>query len=365
MALPTNKILLRSPYWITKSDPSLQYVLISLRIWNGAMADEPTEPTVRLRSTALNGVASIDIAELARDYVEVTFIEGEESAAVLVSASVTSVNTDGEGTTDVTDYYLGLDGYGTFTDGSNYVMSKRILISTDKLSCYDGQSIRVPVLAETFTGYRLQSRSYVGYSDYHTVTGLTPATNTADVFDYVTTSEASTYADRVVFEFSDVPDIAIDIEYQECNKYGLTRCYFVNRFGAIQQYHFTGRYNLAISSKDTKYTRNILDNGGYDSTRHQQYILSKNGKVDIELNTGWVPEEENDTFLELLMSEQIWLRIESSKFGVGFVPRQSSIYTIPVLLTSKNLGIKSKLNDKLINYSFKFEGANDWINSVR
>ena len=355
MALPTNKILLRSPYWITKSDPSLQYVLISLRIWNGAVADEPTEPTVRLRSTALNGVASIDISELARDYVEVTFVQGEESAAVLVSASVTSVNMDGEGTTDVTDYYLGIDGYGTFTDGSNYVMNKKILMSTEKLSCYHEESIRVPVLAETYTGYRLQRKSYAGYSDFHTVTGLT----------HVTTTHSGLFADRVVFEFSDVSDIVIDVEYQECNKYGLTRCYFVNRFGAVQQFHFTGRYNLSISSKDTKYTRNILENGGYDSTRHQQYILSKNGKVDMELNTGWVPEKENDTFLELLMSEQIWLKIDSSKFGVGIVPKESTFYTMPVTLTSKNLSIKNKINDKLINYSFKFEGANDFINSVR
>ena len=27
--------------------------------------------------------------------------------------------------------------------------------------------------------------------------------------------------------------------------------------------------------------------------------------------------------------------------------------------------IKNKVNDKLINYSFKFEAANDWINSIR
>ena len=65
------------------------------------------------------------------------------------------------------------------------------------------------------------------------------------------------------------------------------------------------------------------------------------------------------------MSEQVWLQVDSSKFGVGFVPRQSSVYTIPVHLTSKSLDVKSKINDKLINYTFKFEAANDWINSIR
>ena len=55
MALPTNKILLRSPYWVTKSDTNLSFIIIDLRIWTGALADEPSSsepPTIRLRSTA-------------------------------------------------------------------------------------------------------------------------------------------------------------------------------------------------------------------------------------------------------------------------------------------------------------------------
>jgi hypothetical protein len=54
MALPTDKILLRSPYWITKSDTNLSYISIALRIWTGALADEPSDLTISLRSTALN-----------------------------------------------------------------------------------------------------------------------------------------------------------------------------------------------------------------------------------------------------------------------------------------------------------------------
>ena len=120
-----------------------------------------------------------------------------------------------------------------------------------------------------------------------------------------------------------------------------------------------------MNSEDTKYTRNILNGGTYSEFRHQNYVLTKNGKVSLEFNTGWVSEDENDTFLELLMSEQVWIRIDAAKFGVGWIPKQSSAYTIPVHLTNKTFDVKSRINDKLINYTFKFEGANDWINSVR
>ena len=366
MALPTNKILLRSPYWVTKSETDLSYILVSLRVWIGELSAEPTDATIRLRSTALNGVASVDISELARDFVEVVFgTAGEESNAVLLSSVCTSVYLDGTTTTYTKEYFLGLDGYGTFTDGANYSMTERVLMSTEVIRSYSDTNNRIPVLAEEFTGYKLQTSNGAGWHTFHTVSGLSAGDNTADAIDYINTSQAGVYAQRVVVEFSTGADEVIYVEYQECNKYGFTPAYFVNRFGAMQQVHFTGRFNISMQSEDTKYTRNILEGGTYNSFRHQQYVLNKNGKVSLEFNTGWIPEEENDTFLELIMSEQIWLQVDSSKFGVAFIPKQSSTYTLPVHLTTKNLDVKSKINDKLINYTFKFEGANDWINSVR
>lgn len=367
MALPTKKILLRSPYWITKTEENLSYILVNLRIWIGELSAEPDDVTIKLKSTALNESASVDISELARDFVEVRFSAlGEESNAVLISAVVSSFYTDNSSSTDSKEYFLGLDGYGTFTDGANYLMTNKVLISAEVIRSYSGTNNRIPVLAEEFTGFELQRyKGILGFETFHTVTGLTPASSTADAVDYIDTSLSGVFADRVVVKFSSSQDEIIDIEYQDCNKYGYTRAFFVNRFGAMQQVHFTGRFNISIASEETKYTRNILDAGGYSEFRHQQYVLSKNGQVSLEFNTGWIPEEENDTFLELIMSEQIWLQVASDKFGIAFIPKQSNVYTLPVHLTTKNLDVKSKINDKLINYTFKFEGANDWINTIR
>ena len=366
MALPTNKILLRSPYWITSTDENLAFILVNLRIWIGNLADEPTDVTIKLKSTALNGTASVDISELARDFVEVSFGDlGEESNAVFVSSILSSFYKDGSSDTESKEYYLGLDGYGTFTDGANYSISDRVLMSTELIRSYNETNNRIPVLAEELTGYKLQTSNGAGWHTFHTVSGISPLDSTEDAVYYINTFQGGGYAERVVIEFSTGADEVVYVEYQDCNKYGHTAAYFVNRFGVMQQVHFTGRFNISIASEETKYTRNILNGGSYDEFRHQRYILNKNGKVSLEFNTGWVPEEENDTFLELIMSEQIWLQVEASKFGVGFVPKQSSVYTMPVHLTTKNLDVKTDINDKLINYTFKFEGANDWINSIR
>ncbi len=366
MALPTNKILLRSPYWITSTDENLSYILINLRVWIGDLADEPADVTIKLKSTALNGTASVDISELARDFVEVRFGNlAEESNAVFVSSILSSFFTDGSSNTEAKEYFLGLDGYGTFTDGANYSITKRVLMSTEVIRSYSETNNRIPVLASEFTGYKLQTSNGAGWHTFHTVSGLTASDSTEDAVAYINTSQGGTYAQRVVVEFSTGADEIIDVEYQDCNKYGYTVAYFVNRFGAIQQIHFTGRFNISVASEETKYTRNILSGGSYDEFRHQKYILSKNGKVSLEFNTGWVPENENDTFLELIMSEQVWLQVDSSKFGVAIVPKQSNVYTMPVHLSTKNLDVKTDINNKLINYTFKFEGANDWINSIR
>ena len=367
MSLPTNKIMLRSPYHLDVNEQNLSYVIVGLRMWLGEVADEPTDVTVRLRTPALDGVCSLEISDIVRDYIDVKFYTNEESNAVLVSYEITKVYVDGTATVEPKEYLIGFDGYGTFTDGANYSAPDRVLMSTDEFSSYTDTNNRIPVLAEEFTGYKLQvyTGPIGGYVTFRNITGLTAPTSTEDAVKYINTFYGSTYADRVIIQFATGQDEIVDVQYQECNKYGVIVGYFVNRFGVIEQFHFTGRFNVSMESNETKFKRNIRDNDGYNVHRHQEHIINKNGKASFELNTGWIPEKENDTIIEMIMSEQVWLQVDSDKFGVGLIPQQSSIYTIPVQITSKNHNVKSKLNEKLINYNFKFSAANDWINSVR
>ena len=365
--LPTNKMMLRSPYWITVNDSNLKYILVDLYLWLGEASDQPTKATIRLKALSLNKkVASLDIADNIRDYIDVKFSTDEESNAILVSYVIKKVYRDGATITEDQEDFIAFDGYSTFLDGQNYSATDQVLMSTEKISSYTDTINRIPVLSEQLAGYRLQVNAGAGgYVTFHTVTGLNPATSTENAVTYINTSYQNTYADRVIIDFSTVADKTIDVEYIECNKYGVIIAYFVNRFGAVEQFHFTGKFNVSMASDEIKYTRNIRRDGNYNPSMHQDHILQKNGAVSFNLNTGWIPEQENDTILEMLMSEQIWLTVPSDKFGVGFVPKQANFYTLPVHITTKNHTIKSILNDKLINYNFTFKSANDWINSIR
>ena len=369
MALPTTDIFLRSPYWVNVNETDLDYVLCDLRVWTGDLTAEPAYPNSKLRSTSFDNKASFDIAEFARDYVEVTYNGSAESNAVFISYELSFYLKGAENAPapETRVYLTGFDGYGTFQDGTNFSWYKQTMISDTKFTIYPETNIAVPVKQNKLIGYKLYTRQpgTANYHNFHNVTGLTPTENTSSMVRNVNTSNGGVYADRLTLQYSVGGDEQIDLEYQDCSLFGLTEVYFVNRLGATQQVHFSGKFEVKVESKSNTYDRNLIVNGSYNATRHQKSVLNKNGVVTMRLNTGWINETNNDTIIELLMSEQVWVKVKTDKLGVGWVPRQSDTYIIPCNVKSESVAIKSKLNDKLINYTFDLDAAHDWVNNVR
>ena len=366
MALPTNKIFLRSPYFISKTRLNLDYITVELYVWTGDLtADIPSNPSIQLRSTAFDGYATIDIAEFARDLVEVTFNGTQDSNAVWVQYQIIWVDNDGTTGTDTAVQLTGLDGFSYFEDGVNYQYSDNVLMGQDTIRTNENNTVKVPVLQDVLTGYELQTLSGGTYTSFRTVTGLTPTEDTDSVIRYIDSSYTATYADRIKFNFSVGSPEYVYIEYEDCTRYGVQEVFFVNRYGAMQEVNTFGRFDVSLSTEDEKYKRNLLVSGSYSTTRHQNTVLMKNGKIMMTLNTGWYLEEDNDIFIEMMLSEQIWIRVQRASLGIGWLPKTSSSFIIPVNLTSQQMQVKNKLNDKMINYTFEFEAAADRINNVR
>lgn len=353
------------------NDNALGKVLCDLRVWTGDITDEPTYASIKLRSTALNGITSIDIAEFARDYVDIRYGSGDVSDAVFVSYELTIYNEFQDTAYPQTRVYLtGLDGYSLFQDVINYSWYKNVMMSDTDVTAYCDTSVRVPVKARLLTGYKL--RSYVGpagkfenMQTFYEVTGLGPQTSTGRLIRYVSSSYQGVYADQISFQFSEGQDELVNISYAPLSKHGFARVWFVNRLGCKQEMHLVGKSTVSVGGKSKEYKRNILVNGGYDNQRHQYHTFNKNGKISIELNTGWRNQEENDTIVEVMMSEQIWLTLDPEAMGQGFNPKGQTEFTIPVNLQSEDTKLMTRINDKLINYTFKFEAAFDLINNVR
>jgi hypothetical protein len=71
----------------------------------------------------------------------------------------------------------------------------------------------------------------------------------------------------------------------------------------------------------------------------------------MTLNTGFVDEGMNEPMKQLMLSEQVWM-----KMGIEYHP---------IDITSNSLTFKTRVNDKLINYTLDVEHAHEHIDRVR
>ena len=374
MAIPTNKIFLRSPYWVSVTDTDLDYVVLDVRVWKGdKTSDRPSLPTYRQRATALSeNKVSFNISDLARDFVEVGFNGSLDSNAVWVEYSVVKYDTDGNASADPVVQLAGFDGFGYFEDNVNIQYDGDIWITSDMITAAQETTMLIPVNTQYLTGWR---KYYTpgnplgpNYILFDSASGLTPTDDSNDLIDYISNTNGTFYATRITFDFdngSTTYSRTVDIKYAPCSKWPVNNVYFVNKLGAVQNVHFIGKSNVSMQTESDTYTRNLLVAGSYDSNRHQIYTLNKNGKIRLNMNTGWVLEEDGDTFTEMMLSEQVWILLDKDTLGIGWSGKQSNQFVLPVQVESREQLIKNRLNDKLINYEFSFMAAADRVNTVK
>lgn len=127
---------------------------------------------------------------------------------------------------------------------------------------------------------------------------------------------------------------------------------FINKFGVHQDFYFFAKKTDSLSTSGEKYNSNVVSNNGtYSTSAHQVVDFNKNGKVSYNLSTGYLDQDVNAYVQELLLSEKVWLVINSS--------------VVPVSINTSSIQYKTSLNDKLVSYTMDFEQANDVISTVR
>jgi hypothetical protein len=136
----------------------------------------------------------------------------------------------------------------------------------------------------------------------------------------------------------------------EC-KYEPYKLSFINKFGALQNIWFFKRSNKQLSTKAEDFKRNTLSANSYGTDKHQKKNLYKMGNEKMDLNTGFYPEEYNEVFKQMQLSEDCWIEIDN--------------IVLPVNVTDSSFSYKTSLNDKLINYTIKIDFAFDTINNIR
>lgn len=273
-----------------------------------------------------DGTASFEISELIRDYLNIAY-SGTLSSVPHTDYSVTVVvyldvwsTANGTGTGDVLSTTVldtrAVDAYGYFSDSYNYDIpgANNVLLSENTIWAPE---------------------------------------NTAGAFYYVSSAGSIT---RRSYLSTDITESdtgwSVTIKRFPCSKYDAIKTVFVNRFGMPQELYFFNKTIESVSTSSEQYkSSNIPATGNYSKYEHQFKTFEKQGRIRYTLNTGYVDESYNAFIQEMMLSEQVWMHIDSQ--------------VRPVIVLSSNVTYKTSLNDKLVNYTVEFEQANDLINSMR
>lgn len=288
----------------------------------------------------------IEIAELIRDYITISFNDDYTSTPVWVSAVVTYYDQDDVAYTQnnpATFTFLAFDGYGEYEDGINPQLSTNALITTSNIYLPEGTAGKIPIFAEGVGKYVIGS----------TTTQVTDSGNSNQKIQYITVPADTT--DNVVIYATNDSDVVKTIAVnQVCeNKFSPIKCSFTNKYGAFQDIWFFKKSIETFNVTDTNYNRNIIDaaNLTYSTNEGQRERYHVNANSSITLNSGYVLEDFNSAIEELFLSENVWLKYDSK--------------TLPVIPKSKSFTFKTGLNDRLINHNVQFDFAFDKINNIR
>ena len=287
-------------------------------------------------STTVN----FDIAELARDYIEIEYQTDYIPQTVAIETVITpydGLNGTGNALPLLVETYndVGFEAYGTFDEGAN----PEVPFGRTK------PTYLIPINEDTNTFTIFAPNNTAG--KLPSITAL----NGLVVTSYSGSDTSVTNVDGVV----------CNIKRIDCTKYGDgNKIIYINKYGVQQDLWFFLKEtrNIARTNEGFKSNTITYPSGAaatYDVKNAPNKVFNTQAKQTHTLSSGYYPEFANQQFEELLLSEFIWL--STFKRGSGAI--------IPVKVKTSSIAFKTSVNDRLIEYTIEFEEAFDYINNIR
>ena len=287
------------------------------------------------KESAPSTTVVFEIAELCRDYLDITYDGTYTAQTLTIQTQVRAYNSTDGLVNGSTFNDIGYDAYGTFMEGANPAVpfgSVPDTLFTRKPYPSSQGDIYVPV----------------GESGY--VPGI-KIDGTMEYYSYSSTDEAIQGTTMCV---------QVNIHRIDCTKYGNGhKVTFVNKFGALQDIWFFLKSVNTTSKRQEQFQRNIINGTTYDVNTHTKQVFNTIANTSITLSSGYYPEWANQWFEQLLLSEQVWLTRNK------LYDRTDQTEVVPVNVSKNSMIQKTSVNDRLIDYTFDFELSADYINNIR
>ena len=326
---------------------ALKRIELDLYVWSGTETSAPSIPQYEINKSRIDTHDNItlEIGELVRDYLEISFNDDYNSQTKWVRAVIEYFDeSDNPYTYNNPQVftYLATDGYGYFEDDTNPELSRNKLISADDIYLPENTVGKLPIFAEGVGKVTIDSVD----------TQITDSGNTNQKIQYIDIPANSSLIQ--VYDTNDTTLLSTVNVTNICEpKYTPFKVTFVNKLGAFQDLYFFKKTTESTNVTDETFKRNTIANSTstYKTYEGQKQRYNINSQTSLSMNTGFVKENMNQTIEELFFSENVWIRYEGK--------------TLPINPSSKSLQYKTVLNDKLINYTVDFEFAFDKINNIR
>jgi hypothetical protein len=370
---------------------------LKLWVYSGSIDSFPANPDYTLTKTKLSGETTIvfEIAELIKDFIEIKF-DGDYNTIIQSMWAKYKIERTYEDDTDNTtsttsysQYNIAFRGYGENGDGINPELSLDLLMSNTVIYKKCGERTSFPlyvanpvgvVKVEYYQGAEIitEEEEYIDTTGIYTVAQsmvINPSLDTVVTIDKTGTNTSSSNSQTVVSQVPADADRAVYTKYdgttgevpivcvEECKNVSY-KVSFLNKFGVMQDIWFTAKRTDSMSSSREKYKRSKLDTSNgitYSKSAHQNVYLENQGKEKLTMNTGFIHESYNEVIKQLLVSEYVFIQDKTRRSPTNI----NEYLAIPLNVASSDVGIKTRRNDKLIEYTLEFEADSDFIQSVR
>ena len=128
---------------------------------------------------------------------------------------------------------------------------------------------------------------------------------------------------------------------------------FTNRFGVLQDMYFFKKSVEKMTTKREDYKANTLTSSNtYSTSNHTNRDFNIVGNESISLSSGFVSESNNEVFKQLMLSERVWITSTNNQ-------------VLPINIKTSSINYKTKLNDKLVEYTIEFDNSYNVLNDIR
>ena len=371
---------LRSPIFTGNVITVGGYNVYSIYV-NYSTGDDP-QYVITKNYNANFDAGKIEVSELVRDYLDITFGNNYESQCVTLRVDYQLYNSSDVviyAGTLLNDYAF--DSYSYFEETGFDVDNSPIMISNRNIFALADNLVRIPINTESSPtvvflkdGEIISTQNYSasgsvsGQIKYATIGGE------LNIDNYIerVLSDDGTYEEtqciKDFFEdfeigeadevrvFSDTKPLeTIKIKTLEECKYEPKKFTFINKFGALQDMYFFKKQVNKMNVKKESYNANVVNGYTYDRSLHTKRDFNIKANESFTFSSGYLSEEYNEVFKQMMLSEKVWM--------TNVTDTEEQI--LPINVKTSNITYKTSLNDRLVEYTIEFEKSYNVLNDIR